>query len=147
MAGTVKQLAGGIGYVELAYAQQNQLSTAQLRNASGNFVGPTVAGATAAATGVTTKMTDDLRVSIINASDPEAYPISGFTYLLLYQEQSDQTKAAALAEFLLWAMDEGQQYAEPMGYAPLPEGVVEINLTAIDTLTCQGKPLVAGPAG
>lgn len=143
VAGTVKQLSGTIGYVELAYAQQNDLATAQLRNPSGAFITPSESSATAAAAGVVEQMKEDVRVSIVNSSTPEAYPIAGFTYLLVYQEQPDLTKGKALAEFLRWAMTEGQPYAAPLGYAPLPQGVVAINESAIQSLSYEGKPLRA----
>lgn len=143
VAGTVKQLPGAIGYVELAYAQQNKLSTARLRNTAGAFVEPTVPSTTAAATGAVERMKDDVRVSIVNSPAPGAYPIAGFTYLLVYRQQSDQTEGAALAGFLQWAIREGQAFAVPLGYAPLPEGVLAINQKAIQGLTYQGEPLVA----
>jgi phosphate transport system substrate-binding protein len=141
VAGTVKQLPGAIGYVELAYAKQNQLSYAELRNAAGKLVAPTVASTTAAAAGAVEKMKQDVRVGIVNSPATDAYPISGFTYLLVYQAQPDRTKGAALAQFLGWAMKEGQPFAAPLGYAPLPEGVVAINQEAIRKLTPPGKPL------
>jgi len=143
VAGTVKQLPGAIGYVELAYAKQNALSYAELRNAADKFVAPTVASTTAAAAGAVEQMKGDVRVSIVNSPAPDAYPISGFTYLLVYRDQSDKTKGEVLTKFLGWAMKEGQQSAEPLGYAPLPEGVVAINQEAIRKLTFQGKPLTS----
>lgn len=143
VAGTVKQLSGTIGYTELAYAQQNNLTSALLRNAADAFVAPSVEATTAAAAGVVEQMQRDVRVSIVNSSAPEAYPIAGFTYLLVYQEQPDLAKGKALTGFLQWAMREGQQHAAPLGYAPLPEGVIALNQRAIQSLTSQGEPLSA----
>jgi phosphate transport system substrate-binding protein len=143
VAGAVKQMPGTIGYVELAYAEQNKLATAELRNAAGAFVAPSVESTTAAAAGAVEKMKLDVRVSIINSPAAGAYPISGFTYLLVYRDQPGETKGKALAEFLQWAMEEGQQYAAPLDYAPLPAGAVAINQEAIRSLTFQGKSLVA----
>ena len=143
VAGIVKQGPGAIGYVELAYAKQNGLASAELRNAAGEFVAPTTGGATAAAGGAAEKMKQDMRVSIINSSAAGAYPISGFTYLLLYQDQSDRTKGEALAQFLAWAIGDGQWQAEPLGYAPLPSAVAKLDQALLASLTAKGAPLGA----
>lgn len=143
VAGTVKRTPGTIGYVEMAYATQNKLSIAQLRNAAGDLVAPSPKSTTAAAS----SQQGDVTASIVNAAAPGAYPISGFTYLLLYQDQPDQRKGEALARFLLWAMDKGQADAAGLGYAPLPARAVEANRKAIQGLTYQGKPLLPEGVG
>jgi len=142
VTGVVKQTPGAIGYLELAYAKQNALPVAHLKNAAGEFVEPTVASTTAAAAGAAETMEEDVRVSLINSPAPGAYPIAGFTYLLVYQQQTDQKKAEALARFLLWALKDGQLLAPPLLYAPLPEQVIKIDDSAVRGLTYQGKPVV-----
>ncbi len=138
VTGVVKQTPGGIGYVELAYAVQNKLSYAQMRNAAGNFIKPSVAATTAAAAGAAEKMKQDMRVSIVNSTAPDAYPIVGFTYLLVYRNQKDPAKGKALAGFLTWAIHDGQRYAEPLLYAPLPPAIVKLNEAALKSLRLQG---------
>jgi phosphate transport system substrate-binding protein len=142
VTGVVKQTPGGIGYVELAYAVQNKLPYAGIRNAAGNFVEPSVASTTAAAAGAAKAVAKDVRFSIVNAPGRQAYPIAGFTYLLVYRDQEDKGKAQALAGFLKWAIGDGQSLAGPLLYAPLPPGLVTLNEAAIESLRFQGKPLV-----
>ena len=119
VTGLVKQTPGAIGYVELAYANQNKLPMAALKNKDGNFVKPSLEATSAAAAGV--QMPDDFRVSITNAAGKDAYPISGFTYLLVYKDAKDAAKGKALVDFLWWALHDGQKLAPPLDYAPLPE--------------------------
>jgi phosphate transport system substrate-binding protein len=140
VTGIVKQTPGAIGYVELAYAMQNKLPCARIRNATGNFVAPSVASTTAAAAGAAEKMRQDIRVSIVNSAAPEAYPIAGFTYLLVYRDQKDRAKGEALTRFLTWAIHDGQRYAEPLLYAPLPPAVVRLNEATMKGLRFQGRP-------
>jgi phosphate transport system substrate-binding protein len=147
VAGMVKGTAGTIGYVELAYAKQDNLSIAPLRNAAGTSVTPSPESATAAAASVSSGQAAAAGESIINAAGAGAYPISGFTYILVYKDQPDQRKGEALARFLLWAMDKGQADAAGLGYAPLPAVVVEANRKAIQSLTYQGKPLLPEGTG
>lgn len=127
VTGVVKQMPGAIGYVELAYALQNKLSYARIRNAAGSFIVPSVASTAAAAAGAAAKMKNDVRVSIVNAPGAQAYPIAGFTYLLLDREQKDRAKGEALAKFLDWAIHDGQRFAEPLRYAPLPPEIVKLD--------------------
>ena len=126
VAGLVKQTEGSIGYVELAYAVKNNLPYAWIRNKEGNFIEPTLASVTEAAAGAAKDMPADLRVSITNAAGKKSYPISGFTWLLVYQHGKDKKKTAALVKFLKWAMKDGQKYAEGLLYAPLPKSVVKL---------------------
>ena len=125
VAGQVKQTPGSIGYVELAYANQNKLSTAHLRNANGEFVAPTIASVTAAAAGAAAKLppTTDYRVSIVNAPGAGVYPISSFTWIIAYQKQADPAKGKRLTDFLTWALADGQAAAAALDYAPLPESM------------------------
>ena len=122
VAGQVKQTPGTIGYVELAYANQNKLPVAKVKNASGQFIAPAIASITAAAAGAVEKLppTTDYRVSIVNAPGADAYPISSFTWLLIYQRQADATKGKKLVDFIKWALSEGEASASALDYAPLP---------------------------
>jgi len=122
VAGQVKQTPGTIGYVELAYANQNKLAVAKVKNTAGQFVAPTIASITAAAAGAAEKLppTTDYRVSIVNAPGAEAYPISSFTWLLVYQRQTDAAKSKKLIDFMKWALTEGEGSAATLDYAPLP---------------------------
>ena len=127
VAGQVSQMAGAIGYVELAYANQNKLAVAQLRNAAGNFIAPSTQSVTAAAAGVAKKLpaSTDYRVSIVNAPGKDAYPISSFTWLLVYQNMADAGKAKKLNDFIRWAIHDGQAMAPALDYAPLPSNMVK----------------------
>jgi phosphate transport system substrate-binding protein len=127
VAGIVKQTVGAIGYVELAYATENKLDFASLRNRAGRYVNPSVESTTAAAVGYIKQMQKDVRVSIVNSPAPDAYPIAGFTYILVYKSQRDARKGRALVDFLDWAIHDGQKYANALHYAPLPPEVVSIN--------------------
>ena len=117
VAGEVKANDGAIGYVELVYAVQNKISYATMMNAAGNWVDASIDSTTAAAEGV--DLPDDMKVMITNSTNPTAYPISGFTWILANKEQADQAKGKALVEMLLWAIKDGQVYATELGYAPL----------------------------
>ncbi|HLQ67296.1 MAG TPA: phosphate ABC transporter substrate-binding protein PstS [Candidatus Limnocylindrales bacterium] len=143
VSGTIQQTPGAIGYVELAYALQNSLPVAHIQNASGKFIAPSLVSTTAAVTGFAPDLAQDVRSRIVNSAAPDAYPIAGLTYLLVYQETPDAKKAKALAEFLQWAMSEGQQAVEQLSYAKLPEGVIQVNRANLDKLTAGGKPVLA----
>jgi phosphate transport system substrate-binding protein len=127
VAGLVKQTEGSIGYVELAYAEKNNLPYAALKNKAGNFVEPTFDAVSAAAAGFIKNMPADLRVEITNADGKNSYPISGFTWLLIYKNMKDKTKAQAIVKFLKWAVNDGEKYAKELYYAPLPKEVVKLD--------------------
>jgi phosphate transport system substrate-binding protein len=137
VAGFVKQTEGSIGYVELAYAVKNNLSYAMVQNQAGNYIKPTLESVTAAATNEAKKLPTDLRVSITNASGKGSYPISGFTWLLVYQKQKDKAKGKALTDFLKWAMQDGQGYASDLLYAPLPKDVIKLCQKKITSIAIQ----------
>jgi phosphate transport system substrate-binding protein len=141
VTGLVKSTPGSIGYVELAYATQNKLALAAIQNADGAFVKPTIESTSEAAAGVA--VPPDFRVSITNAKGKNAYPISSFTYLLVYKDQTDVTKGTALIHFLWWAIHDGQKFAGPLEYAPLPKPVVSKVEAAIKTISVQGKSVLA----
>ena len=139
VTGLVKQTPGAIGYVELAYANQNKLPTSALKNKAGVFVKPSIQSTSAAAAGV--EMPADFKVSLTNPDGKDSYPIASFTYLLVHKDQADAKKGDALVKFLWWATHEGQKEAAPLDYAPLPKPVVEKVSKAIQALTVQGKPV------
>src|SRR5688572_891398 len=122
VSGQVKQTPGAIGYVELAYAKQNKLAFASMQNAAGNFIAPSPESMTAAAAGVAEKLpgNTDYRLSIVNAAGADAYPISSFTWILVYEQQADSVKGRKLRDFLRWALTEGESQAASLDYAPLP---------------------------
>ena len=139
VTGIVKQTPGAVGYVELAYANQNKLPMAELRNHDGVFVKPTIESTSAAAAGV--QMPADFRVSITDAKGKDAYPMASFTYLLIPDDQQDAAKGKAIVEFLWWAVHDGQKFAAALDYAPLPKPVVEMASARIKSLKVQGKQL------
>lgn len=144
VSGQVSSTPGAIGYVELAYAAQNKLSYASMKNAAGKFVMPTLESITAAGAGAMAKMPDDLRVSIVNAEGEGAYPIAGFTYILLYKEQKDTAKGKALVDFMSWALHDGQRFTNDLHYAPLPADLVKKADASLAGVTgADGKALLA----
>jgi len=140
VAGQVQQIPNSIGYVELAYALQNKLPWATLKNSAGNFEEPTLVGATKAAEGIT--LPDDMKVMITNSSNPDAYPIAGFSWMLVYVNQTDQAKGKTLAQMLWWGIHDGQQYSPPLDYAPLSSAVVTKAENEILSIKYQGQPLI-----
>jgi phosphate transport system substrate-binding protein len=131
VAGQVKQQPGSIGYVELIYAIQNKIDYGQVQNSSGRFVRPSLDSVTAAAAGAAKAMPKDFRVSITNAPGENVYPITSFTWLLVYQNQKDRTKGKILTDFLHWMLADGQKYCADLGYAQLPREVVALEEAAI----------------
>ncbi|MGD0208120.1 MAG: phosphate ABC transporter substrate-binding protein PstS [Verrucomicrobiota bacterium] len=132
VAGQVKQLSGAVGYVELIYAKQNKMSYADVKNAAGNFITPSLDSVTAAL--ATAKIPDDFRFSMVNAPGDNAYPISGATWLLVYEKQKDAAKGKKLVEFLNWALTKGEGMASSLDYASLPESVQQRVLERIKTI-------------
>jgi phosphate transport system substrate-binding protein len=141
VTGQVKNTPNTIGYVELAYAVTNKLPVAHIKNASGNFIEPTIDAVTAAAAASATNMPDDLRISITNAAGPQAYPISSYTYVLVYRNQKDAKKGKALMDFLWWGIHDGEGFAKDLQYAPLPADVVKKAEAKINSVTANGAAL------
>ena len=137
VAGQIKQTPGAIGYVELAYAKQNKLPTALLENASKKFVAPDAASATAAAEAAVAKLpaNSDFRVSIVNSAGENTYPITSFTWLLLYKHMPDAAKAKKLTDFVRWALTDGQAQAASLDYAPLPTSLVPKLTALLDSIS------------
>jgi len=127
----VRQTPGAIGYVELIYALQNKIAYGSVQNTAGEFVKASVSSVTAAAAEAAGKMPPDFRVSITNAPGKGVYPISSFTWLLLYENAKDKAQAKTMVDFMKWALTEGQKYCADLGYAPLPEAVVKLEMAAL----------------
>jgi phosphate transport system substrate-binding protein len=137
VAGNVKQTPYSIGYVEEAYAVQNKLPVGQVKNAAGNWVEPTAKAVSMAASGVT--LPEDLRVMMVNSANPQAWPISGFTWILVYQQQTDPAKATALTRLLWWNLHDGQAYAESLLYVPLPVDAIKKATVLLKSITVNGS--------
>jgi phosphate transport system substrate-binding protein len=132
VAGLVTQTPGSIGYVELIYALQNKISYGPVQNLAGEYVRAsteTVTNAAAAASGKA--MPSDFRVSITNAPGKNVYPISSFTWLLFYEHPKDKATAKTMVDFMRWALTDGQKFAPELGYAPLPQPVVAMEMEAL----------------
>jgi phosphate transport system substrate-binding protein len=134
VAGTIRQLPGSIGYIELIYALQNKIPYGIVKNSSGQFVKATLDSTTAAAVGV--KMPADFRVSITNPPGKEAYPIASFTWLLIPLNPPDASKGKMVKDMVLWALDNGEPMASSLSYAPLPK---EVAAKAKATVSAQIK--------
>jgi phosphate transport system substrate-binding protein len=138
----VKQNVNSIGYVEQIYAEQQKLPVAAVRNAAGNFVKPTLDSVAAAAAAALPSTPEDMRVSITDPQNsPDAYPISSYTYILVYREQRDPVKGRALVDFLWWALHDGTEHARALSYAPLPEEVRRRAEQKLNSITADGRPI------
>ena len=132
VASLVRQMSGGIGYIELIYALQNHINFGSVQNSAGNFVKASIGGVTAAA--ATAKIPPDYRVSITNAPGPDAYPISSFTYLLIPTSPTDAAKEHVIKDMLSWIINSGENEAAGFSYAPLPKNVAEKVLKTVYSL-------------
>jgi phosphate transport system substrate-binding protein len=141
VTGQVKNTPNTVGYVELAYAIQNKLPVALVKNGSGNFIEPSIDSVVAAAAGTVANTPDDLRVSITNATGAQAYPISSYTYMLAYKNQKDAVKGKAVVDFLWWGIHDGESFAKDLLYAPLPPEIVKRAEAKINSITADNKPL------
>jgi len=141
VAGVVKQTPGAIGYVELAYATQNKMTVAAVRNREGTFILPSLESTSEAAAGEAKTMPADYRVALVDAPGKGSYPICGFTWLLVYKDQRDAAKGKALVSFLKWALHDGQKMNAPLLYAPIPKAVVEKLDATLKQIQYKGKSL------
>ncbi|HEY0376244.1 MAG TPA: phosphate ABC transporter substrate-binding protein PstS [Pyrinomonadaceae bacterium] len=139
--GQIKQQPNTLGYTELTYALNAKLPVARIKNSAGKFVAPSLDAITAAAAESVSKMPADLRASIVNAAGESAYPISSYTYLLVYKDQKDAGKGKALTDFLWWAIHDGERFARELQYAPLPPDIVKRAEEKINSMTSGGRPL------
>jgi phosphate transport system substrate-binding protein len=138
VAGQVRQTPGAIGYVEQVYAQQNNLSVAAMRNRAGEFVLPSIEATTAAGSGVAARLGEsgDFRVSIVNAEGAGVYPISAFTYLLVPPHIADCVRARSMEQLTRWALNDGDEMARELGFAPLPDDLAARVLAQWSGVTC-----------
>jgi phosphate transport system substrate-binding protein len=130
VAGLIRQIPGTIGYVELIYAVQNNISYGAVKNPAGNFIKASIASVTAAAASIK-QLPDDYRVSITNAPGKEAYPISSFTWLLVPLQSPDPAKGKVIKDLLSWIVNYGESEAAGLSYAPLPKNLVQKELKTI----------------
>jgi len=139
VAGLVKQTPNALGYVELIYAVQNKLTYGDVQNRSGTFVAASLESVTAAAAAAAADMPADFRVSITDPAGPTAYPIASFTWLLIPSRIADQAKGGGIKQFLDWMLADGQQFAAPLGYAPLPASVVALERQTLPKIQVGGQ--------
>jgi phosphate transport system substrate-binding protein len=139
VSGAVNQTPGAIGYVELGYAMQQNLPYGDVKNKAGSFIEPCSATVSAATEGV--QYPDDLRVDLTDAPGKEAYPITGTTWALVYQNQTDAAKAAALVNFFSWVLTKGQDLAPSVNYTPLGKDLQALCIAQLKKLTLNGQPL------
>jgi phosphate transport system substrate-binding protein len=143
VTGLVRQAPGGIGYVELIYAQQNKLAIASIRNQAGKYIQPNTASTTAAIAAFAAQLTQDPRSSIANApaTAPDAYPISTLTFLIIPKDGTDQAKRATLKSFVQYIISDGQATAATLNYAPLPDEIKQYDQRTLAQMTANGQPL------
>jgi phosphate transport system substrate-binding protein len=134
VAGLVKQTPGAIGYVELIYAIQNKIAYGSVQNAAGEFVRASTETVSNAAAQAAKAMPKDFRVSITNAPGHNVYPIASFTWLLFYENPKDKARARVMVDFMKWALTQGQKFAPDLGYAPLPQEVVALEMQALNRI-------------
>ncbi len=139
--GQVKQTPNSVGYVELTFAKANNLPAAMIKNKAGEFIEANLDSVKAAASASVANMPDDLRTQITDAEGAGAYPISSYTYILVYKDQPDAAKGKALVDFLWWALHDGEKFAAELHYAPLPAEIVKRVEVKINSITSAGKPL------
>lgn len=143
VAGTIKQTPGAIGYIELAYANQNGMAYAKIQNKAGNFITPNIASVTAAAN---IQIPADGKVSLTNTDAPDGYPISGLSWVLMYKEQNyngrSQDRATKMVKLIWWAIHDGQQYGAPLNYAPLSPAAVKVGEDLLKSVTYGNKPIL-----
>ncbi len=142
VTGQVKTTPYTIGYIERAYAAQNKLPMVELKNKAGKFVAPTIEAMSAAADAV--EMPDELFVSLSNAEGDAAYPITGYSYLLVYENAKDPVKGEALAKYVWWGLHDGQSFAKDLDYAPLPAKVLTKVEARLKELRSGDKKLLSG---
>src|SRR5256712_7166982 len=141
VTGQIKQQPNTIGYVELAYAVQNKLPVAVIKNAGGKVIEPSIDAVTAAASAAAAQTPEDLRVSITNSAGENAYTIATYTYILAYKDQKNAAKGKALVDFLWWGVHDGEHFAKELLYAPLPDDIVKRAEAKINAISAGGKSL------
>lgn len=142
VAGLVRQTPNSLGYVELAYALTNKMTFGSVRNKAGQFVYPSLTSTTKAMEGALASIPGDYRVFFTNPNGKDAYPVAGFTWILIHADQPDAAKGKALVDFLWWATHEGQAYAPTLLYAPLPKSLVTRIEHTLKTVTAKGAAIL-----
>jgi len=137
VAAIVSQTPGALGYVELIYALQTKTNYGQVQNLSGKFVKASIDSVSAAAASAAKQMPADYRVSITNAPGDTVYPVSSFTWMLFYQDPKDKKQAKTMVDFMKWALTDGQKFAGELGYAPLPQNVIDMEMKTLGTIKVQ----------
>jgi phosphate transport system substrate-binding protein len=135
VTGLVQQTPGAVGYVELIYAIKNNIPFPDIKNHDGNWITASLGGVSAAAASAAAKMPSDFRVSITDAPGADSYPISSFTWLLVYKSQKDKAKGEAVVKFLRWALTDGQKYTGALAYGAIPQAVVEKELAQVNEVS------------
>ncbi len=141
VAGLVAQTKGAIGYIELAYAKQNNLPYCLMKNKAGNFIDVNFNTVSDAAAGAAKHMPSDLRAVITNADGKNSYPICGFSWVVIPKDIKNHEHAEALVKFLKWGVTKGQADATGLYYAPLPKSVQKLDLEKLNSITSNGKKL------
>ncbi len=150
VANSIRGSENSIGYIELAYALTTKMNYATIQNKDGNFVLPSINSTMSAVSASASSLPQGSdrwnNVSLTNAAGPNSYPISSFSYIVLYKELStnpsiNQQKAKSIVDFISWAITDGQKFSEPLGYVPLPAPIVELNKQTLNSLTLNGKPI------
>jgi len=143
VAGLIQQIPGSIGYVELVYALQNEMPVGIMQNKKGNYISPSLESVSLAAN---IDLPDDTRASITDTESPDGYPISGFTWIIVYKEQNydsrSRIEANTVIDLLWWMIHQGQKYAEPLHYSPLSQGALKKAEVVLNSVTFDGKPLL-----
>jgi len=143
VAGLIKQTPGAIGYIELAYAIQNDMSVGAIKNKSGNFIEPTLESTRKAAD---IKLPDDTRITLTNTDADQGYPLSSFTWLILYKDQAyknkSKEKVKSIVNLMWWMIHDGQQYTKPLHYAPLSDKAVKKAEAILKSVTYNGEPVL-----
>lgn len=134
VTGMIRQTPGAIGYIELIYALQSKIPFGTVKNPAGTFVRASLESVTAAAAGAAATMPADFRVSITNAPGKDSYPMSSFTWILMYKNPTDKERGKIMVDFMKWALTEGQKAAPGLGYAPLPQEVVDLEMAALQQI-------------
>lgn len=142
VAGQVSRTPGAIGYVELIYALQNNISFGDIENQAGAFVHPSIAGVSEALANAAKTLPEDLRFSITNAPGKDSYPISSATWLLVYRKQSSYTQGKAALDFIYWAVTEGQKYSADLDYAPLPKQIQSLDVQKLKMVEYNGSSIL-----
>jgi phosphate transport system substrate-binding protein len=131
VAGLVKQTPGGIGYVELAYAVQANLTYGPVKNKSGNFVDPSLESTTAAVEAAVEALKKDIRTSIVDTSAAQGYPIAGVVYAIVAKTPKEPAKTKAVVDFFKWVLGPGQGLAKELQYAPLAQPIIDLDNTML----------------